>query len=485
MREAGMLLPLSSLPSDHGIGDMGKYGYELIDLLEKSGFHIWQILPLNPVGYGNSPYQPYSSFAGDEIYISLEELYSEGLLKKEPPKFMEHSSCVDYEKVRTFKGLYLKKAFEHFIPTKDYEDFAAQEWVYLYAVFLTLKKQNHLRCWNEWRLEQKEWIKDRKYDISAYSNEIKYEMFVQYEFYKQWMKLKDYANIHGIKIMGDIPFYVGIDSLDVWINQKCFLLDSDGKPVFVAGVPPDYFSETGQRWGNPIYDWEYLKETNYSFWIDRIAYNSKLFDYIRIDHFRAFDTYWMIPSTCDTAIEGNWIEAPGYEVFDLIKEKFPRLEIIAEDLGNLRKEVHVLKDHYHLKGMKIVQFTFDPIENNNDFEDVRNMVIYTGSHDNQTIRGWYASQVKETRAAIRKALEKLGYKDQTISRRFLKMTFDSIADIAIVPMQDLIDLGDEGRINTPGTLGSPNWEWKLKSFDEFKQEIDSIKEMLQNSNRYT
>ncbi len=485
MREAGMLLPLSSLPSGHGIGDMGRYGYELIDLLEKSGFHIWQILPLNPVGYGNSPYQPYSSFAGDEIYISLDELYLEGLLKKEPPKFMEHSSCVDYEKVRTFKGLYLKKAFEHFIPAKDYEDFAAQEWVYLYAVFLTLKKQNHLRCWNEWSLEQKEWIKDKKYDISAYSNEIKYEMFVQYEFYKQWMKLKDYANIHGIKIMGDIPFYVGIDSLDVWINQKCFLLDSDGKPVFIAGVPPDYFSETGQRWGNPIYDWEYLKETNYSFWIDRIAYNSKLFDYIRIDHFRAFDTYWMIPSTCDTAIEGNWIEAPGYEVFDLIKEKFPRLEIIAEDLGNLRKEVHVLKNHYHLKGMKIVQFTFDPKENNNDFEDVRNMVIYTGSHDNQTIRGWYASQVKETRAAIRKALKKLGYKDQTISRRFLKMAFDSIADIAIVPMQDLIDLGDEGRINTPGTLGSPNWEWKLKSFDEFKQEIDSIKEMIQNSNRYT
>ena len=271
--------------------------------------------------------------------------------------------------------------------------------------------------------------------------------------------------------------------MDVWINQKCFLLDSDGRPVFIAGVPPDYFSETGQRWWNPIHDWEYLKETNYSFWIDRIAYNSKLFDYIRIDHFRAFDTFWMIPSTCDTAIEGNWIEAPGYEVFDLIKEKFPRIEIIAEDLGNLRKEVHVLKNHYHLKGMKIVQFTFDPKEDNNDFDDVPNMVIYTGSHDNQTIRGWYASQEEETQVAIREALEKLGYKDKTISKRFLKLTFDSIADIAIVPMQDVIDLGDEGRMNTPGTLGSPNWEWKLKSFDEFKQEINRIRELIQNSNR--
>jgi 4-alpha-glucanotransferase len=297
------------------------------------------------------------------------------------------------------------------------------------------------------------------------------------------MKVKTYANQNGIRIMGDIPFYVGIDSLDVWANQECFLLGADGKPTFVAGVPPDYFSVTGQRWGNPIYNWDYLKTQNYQFWLDRIAYNSKLFDIIRIDHFRAFDTYWKIPATCETAVEGEWLEAPGYEVFDLIVKKFPEVEIIAEDLGDLREEVHVLKNHYGLKGMKIVQFTFDPNENNNNFEDTQNMVIYTGSHDNQTIKGWYLSQDEKTQTEIRKSLEKSGYDDNIISKRFVRLTLDSIAEMAILPLQDLIDLGDEGRINTPGTLGSPNWEWKLDSFSEFKKEISSLKECITTSRR--
>ncbi|MDF2871622.1 MAG: 4-alpha-glucanotransferase [Anaerocolumna sp.] len=483
MREAGILLPISSLPSSHGIGDMGQYSYELIDLLKQGGFRIWQILPLNPLGYGNSPYQPYSSFAGDEIYISLDELFREGLLKKKAPKFGQKEQAVDYEKVRSFKEIYLKQAFSNFLPDEGYEDFAKQPWVYSYGVFLTLKKKNDLKCWNEWEDEQKEWIKTKTFDVSVFEEDIRYEMFVQYQFYKQWMKVKAYANENGIRIMGDIPFYVGIDSLDVWANQECFLLGADGKPTFIAGVPPDYFSATGQRWGNPIYDWDYLKEQNYEFWLDRIDYNSKLFDIIRIDHFRAFDTYWKIPSSCETAVEGEWLEAPGYEVFNLIAKKFPKVEIIAEDLGDLRAEVHVLKNHFALKGMKIVQFTFDPKENNNNFEDVKNMVIYTGSHDNQTMKGWYLSQDKKTRYAIRKALKKSGYEDRVISKRFVKLTLDSIAEMAILPVQDLINLGDEARINTPGTLGSPNWEWKLNSFKSFKKEISSLKELIQASNR--
>lgn len=483
MREAGILLPLSSLPSEHGIGDMGKYSFELIDLLKTGGFHIWQILPLNPQGFGNSPYQPYSSYAGDEIYISLDELYEEGLLQKEPPKFNEKHSSVDYERVRSFKEIYLKQAFLNFTPEDEYEEFIKQEWVYLYGVFLTLKKKNNLRCWNEWELGEKEWIKTREFDVSVYEEDIRYEMFVQYIFYKQWMKVKSYANKNGIKIMGDIPFYVGIDSLDVWANQKCFLLGADGKPTFIAGVPPDYFSATGQRWGNPIYDWKYLKKEDYKFWLDRIAYNSKLFDIIRIDHFRAFDTYWKIPATCETAIEGEWVEAPGYEVFDLIVEKFKKIQIIAEDLGDLREEVHILKNHYGLKGMKIVQFTFDPRENNNNFEDTRNMVIYTGSHDNQTIRGWYESQNENTQDAIRKALEKAGYEDRVISRRFIRLTLDSIADMAIFPLQDFLNLGDEARINTPGTVGSPNWEWKLTNFHKLRKEISGIKDLIIASKR--
>lgn len=483
MREAGILLPLASLPSDYGIGDMGKYSFELIDLLKSGGFRIWQILPLNPLGYGNSPYQPYSSFAGDEIYISLDTLYSEGLLEVKPPKFQPKNKYVDYEKVRVYKEHYLKKAFDNFIPNVAYDEFVEQQWVYQYAVFLTLKKKNDLRCWNEWNIEQKEWIKTKELDVSVYEEEIRYEMFVQYLFYHQWMKVKSYANENGIKIMGDIPFYVGIDSLDVWSNQECFLLGADGKPTFIAGVPPDYFSATGQRWGNPIYDWEYLKKQNYQFWLDRIAYNSKLFDIIRIDHFRAFDTYWKIPATCETAIEGEWLEAPGYEVFDLIVKNFPDVLIVAEDLGDLREEVHVLKNHYGLKGMKIVQFTFDPNENNNNFEDITNMVIYTGSHDNQTIRGWYQSQEKKTQVAIRKSLKKSGYEDKIISKRFVNLTLDSIGEMAILPMQDLINLGDEGRINTPGTLGSPNWEWKLTSFRKFKKEIGYLRELIKECKR--
>lgn len=483
MREAGILLPLSSLPSNHGIGDMGSYSFELIDLLKTGGFHIWQILPLNPLGFGNSPYQPYSSFAGDEIYISLDELYKDGLLTKRPPKFQKNNKSVDYENVRNFKEIYLKEAFLNFTEDRDYKDFIKQEWVYLYAVFLTLKKKNDLRCWNEWDKAQKEWIRTREFDVSVYEEEIRYEMFVQYAFYKQWMKVKTYANQKGIRIMGDIPFYVGIDSLDVWANQECFLLGADGKPTFIAGVPPDYFSATGQRWGNPIYNWDYLKKQGYQFWLDRIAYSSKLFDIIRIDHFRAFDTYWKIPATCETAVEGEWLEAPGYEVFDLIVKKFPEVEIIAEDLGDLREEVHVLKNHYGLKGMKIVQFTFDPNENNNNFEDIENMVIYTGSHDNQTIRGWYLSQDKKTQNGIRKSLKKSGYDDKIISKRFVRLTLDSVAEMAILPLQDLINLGDEARINTPGTLGSPNWEWKLYSFRKFKKEIGNLKKFINTSRR--
>lgn len=483
MREAGILLPLSSLPSEYGIGDMGKYSFELIDLLKSGGFRIWQILPLNPLGYGNSPYQPYSSFAGDEIYISLDTLFSQGLLEQKPPKFQAKNQYVDYENVRKYKEIYLKKAFAHFIPDAAYDKFTEQEWVYQYAVFLTLKKKNDLRCWNEWDTEQKEWIKTKEFDVSVFDEDIRYEMFVQYLFYQQWMKVKSYANENGIRIMGDIPFYVGIDSLDVWSNQECFLLGADGKPTFIAGVPPDYFSTTGQRWGNPIYDWEYLKKQNYQFWLDRIEYNSKLFDIIRIDHFRAFDTYWKIPATCETAIEGEWLEAPGYEVFDLIVKNFPEVLIVAEDLGDLREEVHLLKNHYGLKGMKIVQFTFDPNENNNNFQDIENMVIYTGSHDNQTIRGWYESQEKKTRVAIRNSLKKSGYEHRIISKRFVNLTLDSIAEMAILPMQDVINLGDEGRVNTPGTLGSPNWEWKLTSFHKFKKEISYLRNLINNCKR--
>jgi len=388
MRDAGVLLPVSALPSRHGIGDFGKSSYEFVKKLKESGVKIWQILPLNPLGFGNSPYQPYSSYAGDELYISLELLKEEGLIR-EIKDFRKDETRIDYQAVRSFKEGYLREAFDAFRPTEDYDEFRRRDWVYKYAVFITLKKANNLRCWNEWPKEQREWIRDRKFNIEPYKNEIRYEIFLQYIFYKQWMALKKSANQAGIKIMGDIPIYVGIDSLDVWDNQECFLLDLECRPAFIAGVPPDYFSESGQRWGNPIYNWEFIKTRGFDLWVNRLSYAGELFDIVRIDHFRGFDTYWKIPASCPTAVEGEWVEAPGYELFEILSEKLPDVEIVAEDLGDLRPEVLKLRDHFGLKGMKVVQFTFDPNEKNNNFQDRENMIIYTGTHDNQTIRGWY------------------------------------------------------------------------------------------------
>ncbi len=496
-------MPVASMPSDYGCGDFGKYCYEFIDSLSEVGIDLWQILPLNPTGYGYSPYQPYSSYAGDHIYISMDKLYDEGLLEKKPEQFDKDSIKIDYSGVEKYKEKYLREAFENFKADSKYQEFISESWVYLYSVFYSLKVRNNLICWNEWPERQKTIIHEllknisntdilisegnrilksmcetEGYDSDVLIEDIRYEMFLQYMFNKQWLELKEYANNKGISIIGDIPFYVGIDSLDVWMNQEVFLLDADSKPSFIAGVPPDYFSETGQRWGNPIYDWEYLERTGFRFWLDRLKGCSKLFDIIRIDHFRAFDTYWKIPASCDTAIEGDWIEAPGYKFFIELYREMPDINIVVEDLGELRPEVHQLRDYFSFKGMKVLQFTYDPLENNNNFPDRENMVLYTGTHDNQTIRGWYDEKDDEFKEALDEDLSELGYDEKEIEWKFIHYAFDSIADMALVTMQDLLGLGDEARINTPGTLGSPNWEWKLKDFKEFRNKINRLKLIL-------
>lgn len=482
-RVAGMLMPVSSLPARHGIGDFGSSSYEFVDKLVEGGFSVWQILPLNPLGYGNSPYQPYSSYAGDELYISLDRLHAEGLIGA-VPAFQKFSAKVDYEAVRKFKETYLRKAFRRFRPNAEYEEFIRQEWVQEYAVYLTLKKKNGMVCWNEWPAKEKNYGRDKTgVDLSLYDTDIRYEMFVQYLFYHQWMTLKEYANERGIQIMGDVPFYVGIDSQDVWANRDSFLLNKGGRPQWIAGVPPDYFSATGQRWGNPIYNWKLLKENGYKFWLNRLSYTSKLFDIIRIDHFRAFDTYWKIPASCPTAIEGKWIEAPGYDFFDTLFREYPDLNVVAEDLGDMRPEVYELRDHYHFMGMKVLQFTFDPLENNNDFEDREHMIMYTGTHDNQTVMGWYKGQPEKFRRATLKELRKGGYDTGKVSDRFICSAMDSIADLVVVPMWDFLGLGDDARMNTPGTLGSPNWEWRMKSFTAFDKKIDWIRDLMEKSGR--
>ncbi len=465
-RVAGVLMPIASLPSKDGVGSFGKEAYCFVDSLARMGMKIWQILPLNPLGYGNSPYQPFSSFAGDELYLDLELLQEAGYLgeRQSFPEEKRAQGKVLYEEARAYKAVYLKEAYQVFwgkeSNSEDFLNFQKMDWVHPYAVFVALKKQNDMRCWNEWPKEQQDWILNQKYDISHLTEEIQYQIFLQYMFLKQWNQLKQYANQKGIDIMGDIPFYVGIDSLDVWGCRENFLLDAEGKPSFVAGVPPDYFSETGQRWGNPIYDWDYLKKNKFVFWLNRLAYSNQLYDIIRIDHFRAFDTYWKIPASCDTAIEGEWVEAPGYELFDTVFAKMPDIQIVAEDLGDLRQEVLVLRDYYNFVGMNVAEFSFLSSE-----EPKEHQLIYTGTHDNQTVKGWISSLDAKTRKKVKNKLSRSGRSWESLCFKMLRYVYGSKAYMAIVPVMDILELDDSARLNTPGTVGSPNWEWRMKDFE--------------------
>ena len=480
MRKAGILMAVSSLPSSYGIGDFGENCLHFIDDLKKCGCRIWQILPLNPLGYGNSPYQAYSSKAMDELYISLDELKKKGLIKK-TRKLNANRKSVDYEKVRRFKEIYYQEAYANFEKDSGFKEFASQKWVVDYAVFLTFKKMNQMKIWHEWPSEQQNWIKDHAYDLTALQDKIEYEIFIQYMLYQQWMWVKKYANDNDIEIMGDLPIYVGIDSVDVWANQKCFLLDDQSHPTFIAGVPPDYFSSTGQRWGNPLYDWDYLKEHEFAFWCDRLAYNAKLFDRIRIDHFRAFDTYWKIPVSCPTAVEGEWKEAPGYELFDTLFEKIENLKIVAEDLGNLRPEVLKLRDYYHLPGMKVLQFTFNP--ETPYLNESENMVAYTGTHDNQPLLSWFSSQTYSFKRRTKIFLDTAGYHYEQVVENLIAYMMKSKADTVIIPMQDILNLNAKSRMNTPGTLTENNWTWKLADFRDFEKRLSVISEMVSQSHR--
>lgn len=483
-RMAGVLMPVASLPSKDGIGSFGAQAYKFVDMLAEMGIRVWQILPLNPLGYGNSPYQPFSSYAGDELYIDLGQLEKDGLLASGRAPYVHpgESGRLDYQATKAYKAPYLRQAYEAF-RANNWEDegfaaFRAMDWVYPYAVFIALKKQNDLRCWNEWPVEQQNWILDKKYDISHLEDEIGYQLFAQYMFYKQWLNLKAYANSKNVQIMGDVPFYVGIDSLDVWSSREDFLLDEQWKPSYVAGVPPDYFSATGQRWGNPIYNWENLEKKNFAFWVNRLKYSSTLYDIIRIDHFRAFDTYWQIVASCDTAIDGEWLEAPGYALFDELYRQMPDIQIVAEDLGDLRPEVLVLRDHYNLLGMNVAEFNLP----GND-EVLEHQLIYTGTHDNQTAKGWYTSQDNKTKTRIRKVLAKYAPNRESINKKLIRYVYGSAASLAIIPVFDILELDDRARLNTPGTVGSPNWEWCLESFDGLKRKKNWVRDVIAEANR--
>lgn len=479
MRKAGILMPVASLPSRTGCGGFGPQAYRFADLLKQAGLSVWQILPLNPLGYGNSPYQPYSSYAMDDLYISL-DLLAERKLIRRPQKFRPRASAIAYEEVRRYREPYLRAACAAFVPDSGFKAFCSESWLQDYALFMALKKKNGMKAWTEWPQEERDILKQENPDTSPYAVEMHYEMFKQYILTQQWTALKKYVNGLGIEIMGDLPFYVGLDSADVWGSRENFLLDDDGRPTFIAGVPPDYFSATGQRWGNPIYDWDHMKEDGFSFWIRRLSHCGKLMDIVRVDHFRAFDTYWKIPASCPTAMEGEWVEAPGYDFFDVLFEKNPDIRIVAEDLGDLRAEVLELRDHYAFRGMRVLQFSFTEEEMNSDRE---HLLVYTGTHDNDTTFSWYRTASRGEQRHMRRMLRDLGFDSKSFVNDAIRYALSRQADLVIIPMYDWLHLSHGSRLNTPGTVGAPNWMWRMQDFGPFRRRICSIRTWCEAAGR--
>ncbi len=473
-------MPVASLPNRIGSGDFGPDAFRFVDEIADAGFSIWQILPLAPLGYGNSPYQPYSSYAIDELYISLDLLEEQGMIGH-VNDYRRNSKTIDYEKVRRYREAVLRNAFQAFQPDSRYQNFLKeQRWLESYVVYRAFKQANGLRAWDTWPKKQRNYPIDGDVDLAPYEEEIRYQKFLQYILYYQWADLKSYANSKGIRIMGDIPFYVGHDSADCWNARANFLLKKDGKPRFIAGVPPDYFAATGQRWGNPIYDWDYMKNDEFGFWMDRIGFSMKMFDIIRLDHFRAFDTYWKIPASCPTAMEGEWIEAPGISVFDHLLELYPNIRIVAEDLGDLRPEVLELRDRFNFPGMHVFQFEFSPdIENRMQ----PHSVLYTGTHDNEPLKVWYGKKTPAEKRRIRKWFADRGYKGADIFEKIQSFVLQSEPEIVIIPMSDLIKAGEIGVLNRPGTVGSPNWEWRMPSLEAFEKYLPAVRQRVLESGR--
>ena len=463
MKHTGVLMPVASLPSPFFIGDFGPEAYRFADMIREAGYDIWQILPLNPLGYGYSPYQCLSSKALDESYISPEILKNEGLIRTVPEKV--RVSTIDYQAAKQLKRKLLVEAFINFIPDRQYRRFTAQKWVIDYAIFITFKEYNENRCWVEWPDEYKNFPQNRNIQLLRKHEEIiELHKFIQYQLYHQFALLKKYLKKKRITVMGDMPFYVGIDSDDVYYNRQYFELYPDGRPHWIAGVPPDYFSATGQRWGNPLYDWKELRKHDYDFWFDRIHYSENLYDILRIDHFRAFDTYWKIDSKEETAINGEWIVNSGKDFFTKFFKKYPTSTIVAEDLGDLRPEVLELRDHFHLPGMRILEF-------NMYGESKEHELAYVGTHDNESLRTWYRSLNRNEKKVLDKFIRNK-YPESDVLNGILKYAFNLKSNYIILSVVDI--LLDARRINLPGSVGSPNWEYKLKDFRALSRRLKTV-----------
>lgn len=483
-RSSGILLNISSLPSPYGIGTLGKSAYEFVDFLVKSAQSYWQVLPINPTSYGDSPYQSFSSYAGNPYFIDFDLLIEQGCISRQDilhfPK--KSTGVTDYEMLYTHKYHILKKAFENSFNEKDedYLEFVSNNcyWLEDYAIFMTAKGEHKGKSWQHWedaplKAYEENYIREYQHHHKA---QIDFWQYIQFLFYKQYTALKRYANGKGIKIIGDIPIYVAADSADVWGNKEFFYFDDDYNPKYVSGCPPDYFSADGQLWGNPVYNWEYLKNTEYKWWLARLKGVQSYYDVIRIDHFRGFEAYYSIDFLEETARNGRWVKGPGIDFINKIKQEIKDIEIIAEDLGYLTPEVHALLEQSGYPGMKVLQFAFDSNEENDYLPHsyTRNCVVYTGTHDNNTTCGWFEhSSKKDWESAVRYgALTKAeGY-----VWGMIRLAMSSVANLAVIPMQDYLNLGEKCRMNEPSTIGK-NWKWRLtgeENLDELSERIAQI-----------
>lgn len=471
-RSSGVLLHPTSFPGRYGIGDLGPHAYTFIDFLVESKQSLWQVLPLGPTGYGDSPYQCFSAFAGNPLLLSPDRLAADGYLPSSALETVPHFpvSRTDYGAVIDYKEQLLRQAFGHYRRAGSaeqqtaFEAFCAENesWLDDFALFMAVKGhhvQQHGGVWNTWPEEiaqrtpagMEKWRQKVREDVQ-------YHKFLQFLFFEQWLALKRYANERGVRVIGDVPIFVAFDSADVWANPDLFFLEDDGSPSVVAGVPPDYFSETGQRWGNPLYRWERMAQDEYGWWTRRMEMSLTMVDVIRIDHFRGFEAYWEIPASESTAMVGQWVQGPGADVFQAIRDHLGELPIIAEDLGVITPEVEALRDRFDFPGMKILQFAFGGTQNSDFLPHTfaKNCVVYTGTHDNETTRGWYLNASDEEKDHVRRYVARSG---DDIAWDMIRLALASVADMAVIPMQDLMDLGNEARMNFP-SKESGNWQWR-------------------------
>lgn len=469
MRSSGILMPISSLPGPFGIGTVGKSAYKFVDFLKKAGQSVWQILPVSPTGFGDSPYQSCSAFAGNPYFIDLDLLCQKGLLKRSEYAKLDWGKSegkVDYALLYRQRYAVLRLAFERFsvwYPDEYYQFcYENRDWIEDYALYMTIKQNQDMKHYLEWPQPLRDHEKAALDQIYAtQEKEVHFWKFLQFEFFRQWKELKAYANAAGVKILGDIPIYMAADSADVWAGGKLFELDKEGRPARVAGCPPDYFSADGQLWGNPLYDWAYHRSTGYAWWVKRIRYALSLYDILRIDHFRAFDTYYAIPADADSARTGSWQQGPGLELFKAVwKELGEDCPIVAEDLGELFDSVRQLLKDTGLPGMKVLEFAFDA-ENSEYLPHncPENSVVYPGTHDNDTLRSWLRTAPK---ASLKRAKTYLGLnQEEGYADGMLRGVLSCPSKLAIISMADWLGLDKEGRINTPSTLGD-NWTWRAQ-----------------------